>query len=414
MPILLWVLFLGLIILALAVDLFWFHRTDQDISIAEAFWWTGIWIFVALLFNGAIYLIYEHHWLGIDLVGYGAHPGRQAALDFLTGLILEKSLSLDNLFVIALIFSSLHISAAYQHRILFWGILGAIVMRGVMILGGTMLISRISWLTYIFGLLLFGTALRMLFAKAENIDPNRNLLVRWVRKFYPVSEQLHDGRFFVTVNGRRAVTRAFLALLIVETSDVMFAVDSVPAIFAVTLDPFIIFSSNIFAILGLRSLYFALSGAMQRFHYIKYGLVGILLFIGLKLLLVHLVHIPTVLSLGIIILLLTLSTAASLFSPPAEGATPFADQIEQFGRITLKQGRRLVVLVVGLTILFIGVVMIIAPGPAFIVIPIGLGILATEFVWAKRLLQRLKCTANDVGKFIKRKPRNHPKPARSD
>jgi tellurite resistance protein TerC len=308
----LWGGFVALILTFLALDLGVFHRKAHVVRIREAFAWTSVWVVMALAFSVAVYFLYEHHWLGVGLPIGHELDGGQAAGQFLTGYIIEKSLSLDNVFVIAIIFSYFRIPAMYQHRVLFWGILGALVMRGAMIALGAALLERFSWATYAFGILLLGTAVKMLMSRHDNLEPDRSLLVRVVRRWIPVTPELHGGRFLTRVDGRLAATPLFLVLLLVEATDVVFAVDSVPAIFAVTRDPFLVFTSNVFAILGLRSLYFALAGAMTRFRFLKMSLVFVLAFVGVKMLLAHYYHFPTFVSLSVILGILAVGVAASL------------------------------------------------------------------------------------------------------
>ncbi|MCK6484204.1 MAG: TerC family protein [Phycisphaerae bacterium] len=287
MTVWLWVGFIVLVLGMLALDLGVFHRRPHVIGTREALAWTAFWVIIALLFNSAVYYMYEHHWLGIGLhIGHQL-GGRQAALEFFSGYLIEKSLSLDNIFVIAMIFAYFRVPAVYQHRVLFWGILGALIMRGVMIAAGVALIRRFDWITYVFGAILFLTAVKMLLTSEESVEPENNILVRVARRWYPVSPNFEGQRFFTRIDGRAAVTPLFLVLLVVESTDVLFAVDSIPAIFAVTRDPFIVFTSNVFAILGLRSLYFALASLMDRFRYLKLSLVFVLAFVGVKMILAH-------------------------------------------------------------------------------------------------------------------------------
>jgi tellurite resistance protein TerC len=312
MSILLWVGFVAFVLCMLALDLGVFHRRAHVVGVREAFAWTGFWVTLAVLFNILVYFIYENHWLGMGLGPYQEPNGRDAALKFLTGYIVEESLSLDNVFVIALIFSYFRIPTRYQHRVLFWGIVGAQIMRGAMILAGTALIHRFDWVMYVFGAFLILTAIKLFITKQESMHPDRNLLVRIARKIYPVSTQLDGQKFFTRVDGRKAITPLLLVLLLVESSDVMFAVDSIPAIFAITQDPFIVFTSNIFAILGLRSLYFALAGVLDKFRYLRTSLVFVLAFVGVKMLLSHQRPIPVAASLAVIVGILLAGVLASV------------------------------------------------------------------------------------------------------
>jgi TerC family integral membrane protein len=310
--ILLWTGFVALILLLLSLDLGVFHRRAHVVSIREALTWTGVWVTLALLFNALVYVIYQHHWLGMGTHPHQEPTGKDAALKFLTGYIVEESLSLDNVFVMALIFTYFRIPTRYQHRVLFWGILGAQIMRGAMIGAGTALIHRFDWVIYVFGGFLIFTAIKLMLTRQETMHPEHNLLVRLARKVYPVSHELDGQRFFTRMNGRHAATPLFLVLLLVESSDVMFAVDSIPAIFAITQDPFIVYTSNIFAILGLRSLYFALAGSLDKFRYLRTSLVFVLGFVGAKMLLSHYRPIPIGVSLGVIVGILLIGMLASL------------------------------------------------------------------------------------------------------
>jgi len=314
-----WAGFIVLILLLLALDLGILNRKDHVIQTREALAWTALWITVAMFFNLAIYFMYENHWLGIGLTMGHETGGRKAAIDFFTGYLLEKSLSLDNIFVIALIFTYFRVPLKYQHRVLFWGILGALIMRGAMIAAGSALILSFSWAVYLFGGFLIITALRMAFTsdEAPNLEDNR--LVMLATRLYPVTKELRGHDFFATLDGKRAITPLLLVLLLVESSDVAFAVDSIPAIFGVTHDPFLVFTSNIFAILGLRSLYFVVAGLLDKFHYLKLSLVFILGFVGVKMILSHHVDIPSWISLVIIGGVLVLGTLASYIRASQEG-----------------------------------------------------------------------------------------------
>jgi tellurite resistance protein TerC len=308
-----WFAFLAFVLLMLALDLGVFNRTDHVIRTREALGWTLFWIVLALLFNVLIYFVYRHHWFGMGLEPGHARGGHPAAIQFFTGYLIEKSLSLDNIFVIALIFSYFKVPAKYQHRVLFWGILGALIMRGAMIAAGVALITRFSWAVYVFGGFLIFTALRMLVGGDEAPDLAQNRLVRWTRKLFPMSEELDGHSFFTRLEGgRRAITPLFLVLLLVESSDVIFAVDSIPAIFAVTVDPFLVFTSNIFAILGLRSLYFVLARLIDKFHFFKLSLVVVLAYVGFKMVVSHHLDIPSWISLCVILGVLLLGVIASL------------------------------------------------------------------------------------------------------
>jgi tellurite resistance protein TerC len=310
---LLWAGFIVLIIFLLALDLGVLNRKEHVIGIKEALLWSGFWIFLSLLFSVLVYFIYENHLFDIGLTLNETLSGRQAVIQYITGYVIEKSLSLDNIFVIALIFGYFKVPAIYQHRVLFWGIVGAVVLRGVMILAGAVLINNFTWIVYVFGGFLIITAIRMLKSNHEEIDPDHNLLVKIARKIYPITKEYHGKNFFTIVNNKKAATPLFIALLVVESSDILFAVDSIPAIFAITRDPFIVFTSNIFAILGLRALYFALAAMIVKFYYLKYSLVVILMYVGIKMLLTYYYHIDTLVSLSVIGGVLFLGVIASMY-----------------------------------------------------------------------------------------------------
>lgn len=296
----LWVGFNVFVIAMLALDLGVFHRKAHAVSLKESITWTVVWVFLALLFNAGVW------WYG----------GPQMGFQFLTGYLIEKSLSMDNVFVFALLFSYFAIPPKYQHKVLFWGILGALVMRAAMIALGSILIERFAWIIYVFGAFLILTGAKMIIKREQEIHPERNPVVLWFKRMMPVTADYREDRFFVLEQGRRFATPLFVVLLLVEFTDLIFAVDSIPAIFAITSDPFIVYTSNVFAILGLRSLYFALAGMMSRFHYLKIGLGVILVFVGIKMLLAHSpFKIGTLVSLLVIAVVLAASVVLSLLRP---------------------------------------------------------------------------------------------------
>lgn len=296
-----WIIFGAVVSLMLALDLGVFHRKSHVIEVREALMWSGVWVGVSLAFN---------LWLYFDL---GAEP----ALMFLTGYLIEKSLSVDNIFVFIMIFSYFSVHPKYQHKILFWGILGALIMRGLMIAMGVTLINRFHWIIYIFGAFLVYTGIRMLFHDQENVHPDKNVVLRLLQKqrLFPVISTYRGDKFLIHRNGIWLITPLLVVLLIVETTDILFALDSIPAILSITTDPFIVFSSNIFAILGLRALYFALAGIMQIFHYLHYGVSLILAFVGLKMLLSDVWEMHVGIALGVIGGLLLGSILLSIFYP---------------------------------------------------------------------------------------------------
>jgi tellurite resistance protein TerC len=300
---LLYVLFTLFIIALLMVDLGVFQRKAREIRVKEALAWSAVWIFLALLFNVGLFVLH----------------GKEASLQFLTGYMIELSLSVDNLFVFLLIFLYFKVPPLYQHKVLFWGILGAQVMRGMLIGLGVALIWKFHWILYVFGVFLVFTGIRMGIQKEEmQVRPERNVLVRMFRRFVPVTAGYHGSKFFLKLDGRRYATLLFIVVIVVETSDLLFALDSIPAIFAITTDPFIVYTSNIFAILGLRSLYFALAGMMNLFHYLKLGLSVVLSFVGLKMLLSAVYPISIIVTLAVVGGVILLSILASIVWPKQE------------------------------------------------------------------------------------------------
>jgi tellurite resistance protein TerC len=291
------------------------------------------------------------------------------------------------------------VPAILQHRVLFWGVAGALVMRGVMIAAGIALIERFQWLVYLFGALLIVTAVKMLVVRHDNLEPGRNPVVRILRRWLPVTDEYHDDRLLVQTAGRWHATPLLLALVMVETADLLFAVDSIPAVLAITLDPFLVFTSNAFAILGLRSLYFALAAVMGRLRYLKISLVFILAFVGVKMILSHHYPVPVPLSLAIIAGILTVGGVASWMAgarDPASLVSPLEAELEELARLSYQKARRLAILMIGSTLLVGGAALLLLPGPGLLVIAIGLAILATEFVWARRWLKRLRDNLGEV------------------
>ena len=353
-----WVIFIGFVLVMLALDLGVFHRKSHVIRFKEAMGWSAFWITLGLLFSILVYHAYENHWFNLGLMADGtpaidpvdkvANNGRLAATKYLTGYVVEKSLSVDNIFVIAMVFGSLAVPPRYQHRVLFWGILGALIMRGLMIGVGATLVARFHWILYLFGVFLILTAVKMLFSKEEEEHPENNRLVKWISKRVPITRNFHGQHFLVragdptsheavepggaaapdpvveaAAKGKWLLTPLAIALVLVEFTDVIFAVDSIPAIFAITADPFLVFTSNVFAILGLRSLYFALAGMITTFRYLKPALSLILLVVGVKMLTVKwlkewLGESTNFVILGLIVAILATGVVASLWVKPKE------------------------------------------------------------------------------------------------
>jgi tellurite resistance protein TerC len=295
-PIIFWILFNAFVVFMLALDLGVFHRKAHEISLKEALTWTFVWVFLAMVFNTILF-----YW-----------KGQQSALEFFTGYLVEKALSIDNIFVFIMIFSYFQIPSKYQHKVLFWGILGALIMRVIFIFAGVALIEKFHFTIYIFGALLIYTGYKMFYQNNAKIEPDKNPIIRFFKKFIPVTPVLHKDKFFVKLNGKRFATPLFLVLILIETTDLIFAVDSIPAILAITQDQFIVYTSNVFAILGLRSLYFALAGVVHRFWLLSYGLAVVLVFVGIKMLLIDFYKIPIEWSLLFIATLITGSILLSL------------------------------------------------------------------------------------------------------
>ena len=307
-----WVGFNALILVLLALDLGVFHRESKAVTVKEALGWSVVWIALAIGFG----------------VGIGVTLGREPALEFFAGYLVEEALSVDNLFVFIMIFGFFKIPSALQHRVLFWGILGALLMRGLMIGTGALLIARFHWVIFLFGAFLVFTGIRMAFGSEASVEPESNLVIRLVRRIFPVTAKFHDDKFFVRASlkhggaVRLVATPLLVVLVLVETTDVMFALDSIPAIFGVTKDPFLVYTSNVFAILGLRSMYFVLAGVIGKFHLLKYGLSLVLSFVGAKMLLSELYPIPIVWSLVVVATVLLASVLLSLVIKPKVEAAP--------------------------------------------------------------------------------------------
>lgn len=298
----LWIVFNIFIVAMLIIDLVVFNRKEHEISIKESLIWTGVWIFLACVFGVGIYFYMD--------------PA--SSLDYFTGYLIEKSLSVDNIFVFILVFSYFGVPPKYQHKVLFWGIFGALVLRFLFIFLGVALIERFEWIVYIFGAFLVYTGLKMAFETEKEVHPERNPLLKLTRKFIPVTNKFDGPHFLTRIDGKLMATPLFVVLIVIETTDVVFAIDSIPAILAITTDEFLVYSSNAFAILGLRALYFALNGVMKLFHYLHYGLAAILSFVGIKMLIADFYHVPTPWALGFVGFALTASIAASMLFPKEE------------------------------------------------------------------------------------------------
>jgi len=302
--IILWTGFGIFVVAMLFLDLAVFHKKAHEVKIKEALMWSAIWIALALVFNIGVYI----------------HRGPDTALRFLTGYLLEKSLSIDNLFVFLLIFQYFHVPHKYEHKILFWGIVGALVFRAIFIAAGITLIHKFHWIIYIFGAILIWTGLKLALEKEKEVEPEKNVVLKIFRKFMPVADHYDGEKFFIKRDGKNFATPLFIVLLVIETTDIIFAVDSIPAILAITTDPFIVYTSNVFAILGLRALYFALAGVMQMFKHLHYGLAAILVFVGIKMVISEFYKIPIWISLSVITFILCISVIASTWKLPEKRA----------------------------------------------------------------------------------------------
>lgn len=298
----LWIIFGAVIVAALSLDLAFFNRRGHEIRMREAMFWSGLWISLAIIF---------------DIVLYFWH-GPTTALEFMTGYLVEESLSVDNLFVFLMLFSYFGVPKRFQHKVLFWGIVGVLAMRGIFIFAGIALIERMHWIVYIFGAILVITGVKLALGGEREIRPEKNPIVKLFRKFFPVTSNYEGNKFFIRREGRLMATPLFIVLLVVETTDVLFAIDSIPAVFAITLDRLVVYTSNVFAVLGLRSLFFVLSGFMQLFHYLNYGLSAILIFVGVKMIIADFYRIPIGVALGIIGGILIASVVASILFPKCD------------------------------------------------------------------------------------------------
>jgi tellurite resistance protein TerC len=393
-----WCVLAALLVAMLALDLGVFHRRAHAQTTAEALVWSLIWIATALSFNGFIYFIYEHHWMGLHLAPQEGFGGHEAAIEFLTAYLVEKSLSLDNIFVIALIFTYFQVPLENQHRVLFWGVVGALVMRAFFIISGLALVERFAWTTYLLGAVLVATAVKMLVDRHDALRPEKNALICIIERRFAVTSDFHGPAFFARHNGHRVATPLFLALVVVEVSDLLFAVDSIPAVIAVTSQPFIAFSSNAFAILGLRSLYFVIAPLIRRFQLLKLCLVFILAFIGVKMLLVHHYPIPTGISLAVVLGILALGVGASIIGAkrgPTHGVSPVEVELNRLVRIGVRGATRIAIAVIGSTALLLGIAILLLPSREWLSVPVGLTLLALECGWAWRWIAQRRAAALD-------------------
>jgi tellurite resistance protein TerC len=394
----LWIGFIAIVVGLVALDLGMTRRRHRVLTAGDALAWTSFYVFLALLFNVGVYFVYDASWMAAG-AGDPYTTGRQAAIEFFTAWLLEKSLSLDNIFVIALVFSFFGIRREDQHRVLFWGILGALVFRGALILAGSELLKLFSWTSYGFGALLLFTAVRMLLVRHDNVQPERAALVRLARRWLPITDRLEGSRFLLVQDGRRVMTPLLQALLVIEGADILFAVDSVPAALAVTADPFLVFTSNIFAVLGLRALYFVLAVYLDRLRYLKVSLVFLLSYVGVKMMLIHLYPIPNILSLAIIAGILVVGVGASLAAAEWDTVplvSPLEQHIDELRPLSVRHARRVVAWVFASSTLLLALAVLVTPFNPPELILTAVGVIVVELVWAARWLNRTWAESRDL------------------
>jgi tellurite resistance protein TerC len=400
----LWIGFVAIVLGLLTYDLGLTRRGRRVLNAGDALSWTGFYVFLALLFNVGVYFAYDATWTGAGL-GDPSTPGPQAAIQFFTAWLLEKSLSLDNVLVIALVFSHFGIRKEDQHRVLFWGILGALVFRGALIPAGTELLGLFRWTSYVFGALLLFTAVRMLLVRHDNVRPERATLVRVARRWLPVADRLEGSRLFLVQDGRRVMTPLLQALLVIQGANILFAVDSVPAAVAVTQDSFLVFTSNIFAVLGLRALYFVLAVYLDRLRYLKMSLAFLLCYAGVKMMLINLYPIPDLLSVAIIAGILVVGVGASLASAEWDTVplvSPLEQHIQELRPLSVQHARRVVGWVFASSTVLMALVVLVTPGRDLELTVTTVGVFVVELVWAARLLNRAWAESWDLHRQAER------------
>lgn len=393
---------LGLVLFDLLVA----NRSMRDSKPHNALAWAIFYLGAAAAFNFVLFFAYREHWLGLGLSRDSGtmvlKTAHEASLQFVTALLVELALDLDTVFVLAAIFTYFKTPMRYQRRVLMWGVFAALVVRGAMIGGVGALLHSYTEVRFVLSALLVLAALRMILIRQERLDPDKNPVVWLLKRVFPVSRGLRGSNLFAIVDGKMALTPLLVTLVMIETADAIFAIDSVPAVYAVTRDPFLVFAATAFSLLVLRSLYFVLASYTAWLRYLKVGLAGILAFMAITMALPDHKRLPTEATLAIVCGLLGAGLVLALvFAKPSQAkdtSSPLGEDAERIARLTLKQARRLIVLVVGITIIFIGIVMLIGPGPGALVVPIGLAILASEFIWARRLLNRYTEQAQRYGK----------------
>lgn len=398
----LWAFLIAFLALVIALDLAVFHRRPKSVAVAESLWWGVFFVFLAALVNVGLYFAYEHHWMGAGLAPLGAKGGRQASIEFLTCYLVELALSLDSVYPLAAIVTHFRVPDRLQHRVLFFGLIPAFIVRASLILGGAGVLTVLPWMRFVLAALVVLAALRMILVRQENLDPSRNWIYLLLRRLFPVSEGFAGGNLVTTVGGRTALTSIVVVLLLVETADGLFALDSLPGVFAFSRDPLVIFAANAMAVLTFRSLFFALRPLVAQLRYVKIGLAALLGFIAIAVALPAGREIPDEVALSVLSGSVGVGLLAALaFAGRAGSAahqSPLGPDAEKIARLTLKQARRIIAFVIGSTIVVVGAIMVPGPGPGLLVIPVGLAILAAEFVWARRLLDKYTSTALAAGK----------------
>jgi tellurite resistance protein TerC len=398
----LWIGFVAIVLGLLTFDLGLTRRRHRVLTAGDALAGTGFYVFLALLFNVGVYFVYDSGGLGAGL-GNPTTTGRQAAIEFFTAWLLEKSLSLDIILVIALVFSFFGIRKEDQHRVLFWGILGALVFRGALFPAGVELLELFRWTSYVFGALLLFTAVLMLLVRHDNVQPERAPLLRVARRWLPLADRFEGSRFLLVQDGRRMMTRLLQALLVIEGANILFAVDSVPAALAVTADPFLVFTSNIFALLGLRALYFVLAVYLDRLRYLKMSLAFILCYAGVKMMLLHLYPIPNLLSLAIIAGFVVVGVGASLAAAEWDSVplvSPLEEHMQELRPLSVQHARRVVAWVFACSAALLALVVLVTPGQDMELTFTAVGVFGVELVWAARFLNRTWVQARDLHRRV--------------
>ncbi len=396
----LWIILIVTVATLLLIDFGLLYRRIAHISLPEAIALSSFWLVIGLSFALFIFFAYEQSWFN-DYLPMTGLSGKQAVIQYLNVYLLEKSLSLDNMFVIAITFQSLAIPVHFQHRVLLVGIVSAIIMRTLIIIGGITLLQSYTWMHYALGVILLLASIKLIANHTLEKRRDNNLLTRLVGKFVPIRESIDDGRFVLRKNNRLMITPLFIAMILIESADLYFSTDSIPAALSVSSDSFIVVSANIFALMGLRALYFVLASAMQQLHYMKLSLVLVLLFLAAKMLLLEIYPIDDVVTLLAITGILVTGIVTSLLQKdrnPILATSPLAAEIGRIYNLTFASLKRIIVLVIGISVVIIGIIMIVTPGPAIVVIPAGLAILATEFVWARIILKKFKNKLLHYGK----------------